>query len=177
MNKKKGIREASEIVQLKEFDVPYFSARFDDRNLYSGDSLVEKDYFEKSLREQLIENLNMLSDDDKKRQLEFIRNSLIISKENIMQETDSYYDPITIKNKDNPSDKIEDMIFKSLKRDAVWNKEKTMCSFLNINCNLKKAELSCIDYSLYNGLGLILFLFAYAKNSKKAQDMELLRRL
>ncbi|WP_207640730.1 type 2 lanthipeptide synthetase LanM [Butyrivibrio sp. VCD2006] len=157
----------SEIKQMANCDVPYFYAKFDDKALYSGNALVEKDYFEESIYEKITRNVNELSPEDKKRQLSFIHNGVRIAGKELMK--DDVLQPERVTESGSRANLIRD-IAKDIKCSAVWNSEKTACTFMDANVG-ENPHIGVISYTLYDGLGLILFLFAYALFTKDDEDM------
>ncbi len=169
VNKEKSAKGSSEVRQMREHDVPYFAALFNDRNLYDGDGLVEKDFFNETAAEKVERNISELSITDRNRQLGFIRNSIMIASKNIT-DTDI---PVREKILKNCSDRIDvSDIVERLREFAIWNSRKDACSFLDVTIAGERPVIGSISYTLYDGMGLILFLYAYAVYTGQQEDMD-----
>ena len=168
INRKNNQQGNAEIEQMIEHDVPYFCTEFDDKNLYSGEKLIEQDFFEETLRDKIIKNISRLSNEDRERQLCFIRNAIMLVKNDIMKEKGVFLEKI--KEKESNSSLLKDII-NTIKNYAIWNEEKTACSFIDVNIGGQRPVIGSISYSLYDGIGLILFLFAYARFTKQKDDI------
>ncbi|SFL42554.1 type 2 lantibiotic biosynthesis protein LanM [Lachnospiraceae bacterium KH1T2] len=160
----------SEIEQMLEHDVPYFYTGFDDKALYHDNKVVEEDFFGETIRERIVEKLRKLDAEEIERQLIFIRNSIMLAKDDVFSETSDYSDSICKGRED--SDVLKE-ITDVIRKYAVWNKSGDACTFIDINVGSERSSMGSIAYSLYDGIGLILFLFAYAKYTQKDEDEKL----
>ncbi len=168
INSKDSEQGRFEVKQMMEHDVPYFCARFDDKILYTVDYPVENDFFMESLREKVTANILGFNDDNKESQLRFIRNAIVLTQDDIMDSKELFLEKIQGIDKDSF---VHDDIVHEIKKYAIWNEDKTSCTFVDINLGDKKATLGNITYSLYDGAGLIMFLFAYANYTGNDEDM------
>ena len=169
-----SVKGKEEVRQMMEHDVPYFMAEYDSTALYTIDSIVESHFFERSLKEQISENINGLKEQDLTQQLCFIRNGVMLSKRNIMREE---YD-ISKKEKlvrfvsGSSVETALEAIVKRISDYAIWNQDNTSCIFIEPNLG-ERAAMGVIMDNLYHYIGTIWFLFAYAEYTGKEKDMRL----
>lgn len=168
LNKKNNQQGKAEMEQMIEHDVPYFCTKFDGKSLYTGDKEIEQDYFAETLRDKVVKNILGLSNEDRERQISFIRNAIMLAKNDIMKENGSFTEKI--KAKGNNSSVLKDIV-NTIRNYAIWNEERTACTFIDVNIGGKRPVIGNISYSLYDGIGMILFLFAYAQFTQEEEDM------
>ncbi len=158
-----------EVEQMLEHDVPYFCAQFDGKGLYTKTKLIEEDFFAETLREKVTKNVLELSEEDRERQLAFIRNATMLAKNDIMKENGSFSEKIKTK-KGNAT--VLEGIVNTIRSYAIWKEDRTACTFIDVNIGGKRPVLGSISYSLYDGIGMILFLFAYAQFTQGKEDKD-----
>ncbi|MDD3416863.1 MAG: type 2 lanthipeptide synthetase LanM [Lachnospiraceae bacterium] len=158
-NEHEFLRVKDEITTLMTGDVPYYMFDYYSRNLYSGNSLVSRDYFAHSAREICIERMNYL-EKYKIPNIRLIQKSLFTayindpeSENNVVynycRKSSNYED--TIKYADN----IMDSIF------CLDNQEENIF-FINSLYN-NQVSLETINSNMYEGGGLIYYLAAIGK--------------
>ncbi len=157
----------SEVEQMLNHDVPYFYAKCNDTALYEDKSLVEKDFFEKTICEKLVQNIKDLSIEDMKRQIAFIHNSIRIAQKDIMN-TDIAYPDFIIDKKENID--IVKAVISEIRKYAIWDANYKSCTFIDVNID-EQPSIGGIPYTLYDGMGMILFLFAYARYTNDKKDI------
>lgn len=168
INKKNNQQGEAEMEQMIEHDVPYFCSKFDGKSLYTGDKQVEHNFFAETLCDKVVKNILGLSDEDRERQLCFIRNAIMLAKNDIMKENGLFSEKINTK--ESNSNVLKDIV-NTIRNYAIWNEERTACTFIDVNIGGKRPVIGSISYSLYDGIGMILFLFAYAQFTKEEEDM------
>ncbi|WP_175475312.1 type 2 lanthipeptide synthetase LanM [Butyrivibrio sp. ob235] len=157
----------SEIDQMINNDVPYFYTKYDDRSLYAEKGVVENDFFDQSIVDKITANLKSLCDDDKKRQLDFIHNAVKIKTGDVMKNSSVSPDKIV---RDEKADLLSEIVL-AIKRNALWDENEKVCSFVDVNMG-EQPYVEGMNYTLYDGTGLILFLFAYALHTQKIEDIK-----
>ena len=168
LNKKCCSQGYSEVKQMKEHDVPYFYAEFDSRGLYDPDGLADEDFFSESAAEKTVKNISELCTADRERQLGFIRNSIMIAGGNITDREGGVREIIS-----GSADRItvEDIV-RRIRKNAVWDGSRKACSFIDVTITGERPVIGSISYSLYDGMGLLLFLYAYARYTGKKEDTD-----
>lgn len=169
INAKNSRQGRAEVEQMMGHDVPYFCAKFDEKGLYTGDKQIEQDFFTETLHDKVARNILGLSDEDRERQLGYIRNAIMLAKNDIMKENGSYSEKI--KAKESSSTVLQDIV-NTIRSYAIWNADRTACTFIDVNTGGKRPVIGSISYILYDGIGMILFLFAYAQFTRKEEDMK-----
>ena len=168
VNKKQCDQGFSEIKQMKEHDVPYFCAGFNDKGLYDGEGLVSENFFTETAAEKTLKNISELCTADRERQLGFIRNSIMIAGGNVTDRDGSVRE-FTAGSSDEIT--VEDII-RRIRKNAVWDGSHKACSFIDVTIAGERPIIGGISYTLYDGMGLLLFLFAYAHHTGKKEDAD-----
>lgn len=160
-----------ELNSLLDDDIPYFSSDYCSKNLYINDKEAIEDYYEVSLKELLEERIMALNDKNLDLQLGYIRNSLLSTRNDLFSKTADKGEKINI---------VKEDIMESLKNmgdfiydKAIFSNDKSKCTYLNINFSGDKSYLGPLSYTLYDGAGLTLFLYALANetNDKKYEEL------
>ena len=169
LNKKQCSQGYSEVKQMKERDVPYFYAETDSRGLYDPDGLVDEEFFFESAAEKTVRNISGLSTTDRDRQLGFIRNSIMIAGGNVTDREEGGVKELINSTSDQMT--VDDIMHR-IKKNAVWDGSHKECSFIDVTIAGDRPVIGGMSYSLYDGMGLLLFLFAYARHTGKQEDAE-----
>lgn len=158
-----------EVLQMMRNDIPYFMVDYDSTSLYTMDSVVDEHYCKKSVKELVREKIEGLHPKDLLRQVSFIRNSIILAKEDFM-----IADPfVGMKERlsctGNRLENVLSSIVNRIEDYAIWNMDHSACSFLDIDFG-ENASITLLTDHLYQGLGMVWFLFAYADHTGEAKD-------
>ncbi|PRR83236.1 type 2 lanthipeptide synthetase LanM [Clostridium vincentii] len=168
-NKIKNEKCLKEIESLMEDDIPYFASDFSSKALYVNSSSIIDNYFVTTIKDIITKR--DINDLTMKKQVAYIRNSLLTTKEDIFH-NDSYKGERIAISKDNIDfslRSIGDYIYDR----AIFNTNKTSCTYPNLNMHGNKMLIGPINYSLYDGGGLILFLYALGKELKSDKYLSL----
>ena len=161
-------RVCDEIGQMNRGDVPYYTVKYDSRDLWSNGRVVCKDYFTSTVKDCLHYRIDMLNKKNHDIQLSIVKKSLFSAyEEQLARESgrEEALDPdIFVENtaKELLDDVIED------EKEAV----KFTVSLLD-----KRFYLSVLNMDLYEGGGLIWFLACYGKRKKNARAYEVAEKL
>lgn len=164
-------KEREEYKQLLNSDIPYFFSRFEDCHLYSYGGIVEADYFRKSIKDEVLDNLMVkMNEDDCMKQINLIQNAF---KFNYTEKIKNMYTDELNPLDENNQEKNIRKIFEHIKKLAIWNKERTRCTFYDVGISpTGDYKIDILGNGLYNGVGLVLFLYTYALKTGKTKDME-----
>ncbi|GKX68948.1 type 2 lanthipeptide synthetase LanM [Inconstantimicrobium mannanitabidum] len=167
----KAYKVNAEVEDLFNEDVPYFSTDYETNNVYTSHNQVIENYFDIPIKDMLHERVRRLNDKNLARQLDYIRNSLLTTKKDLYSKTSDRGENISVNTEDTMETlkNIGDFIFDK----ALFNKDKTTCTYLNINYSADRAFIGPVSYTLYDGAGLILFLQALAKETKEEKYKKL----
>ncbi|WP_024832968.1 type 2 lanthipeptide synthetase LanM family protein [Ruminiclostridium josui] len=152
-----------EVEALLKHDVPYFSSEIDSCTLLGN--LVEKipEYFQKTAYQVIEDKVKQFSNNDVNKQLYYISQSLSTLKEHVtnysynfgMSGQDSYL---------SNAKKIADQIYNL----SVVNSEKDEASFLmTLELPNMRRLISSMDFNIYTGGGIILFLAVLGQELKE----------
>ncbi len=158
-----------EMLQMMHHDIPYFASDYDSADLYAMEKIAVKDFFQKSLKENLQESVDSLDNLKIKQQVAYIRNAAMLSKEDIMIPQKMTADKETLECLSDKPLAVLAAIRKKIEQAAIWNKQHTECTFIDVWLG-EKAYLGVIHDDLYYGLGLVWFLYAYADYTKDQED-------
>lgn len=148
-----------EITALENLDIPYFSSSLDSKDLYANNKSNINDYYNNTLMEILINNLNRLSDEDLKKQLYFIRLSISTLTKNMWEESiNSKINDIEYFKFENSfiehSKSIADFLFDN----AIWDESNTECTWLMQLIDGNEIKMGMNNFTLYEYGGTIIFL-------------------
>lgn len=173
--KDKNIVE-SEVRSLKQGDIPYFYDYLNQTGLFSGSGEIEKDYFEKTAMETILDRLENLSEKDRKKQLEYIEVSMSLMPEQrknlknlvYVQEKDAI-------RKGNAEDREKwiTILTERILDAVIWNEDKSEVSWNAVQLNSVGKwswRIRPMDMYLYNGLsGMILLMYALKDVTKRKE--------
>lgn len=157
-------KENEEVHQMMNHDFPYFLSNYSNRDLYTVDGICAKEYFVKSVKDIITQNINGLGRRDREFQLYLIRNSLMTGKDDIMKGNveDTEF---LLKNCRTPLEAAAEL-GDHIMEYSIWNKAGTSCTFLDIQIGDHGSAITSMEFNLYQMGGLILFFFALAKETK-----------
>ncbi|GIP23443.1 type 2 lanthipeptide synthetase LanM family protein [Paenibacillus sp. J22TS3] len=169
-NPKILLQREYEISALFQCDIPYFTTTMNSRDLECNNKGSIPDYFNLTLMDIIMNRLNRISLDQLETQLFLIRSSLSTSvTNNWLREPAGSFPRL---NRQIPyfksgSNYVEYArgIGDHLSRMAVWNKEGTACTWLAQLIDKERLRLGALNYFLYEGGGVILFLYTLAKET------------
>lgn len=163
-----------EIESLMKNDIPYFWTELETRDLFSVDGECISNYYKNTILDLIKEKIGNTSDLDLREQLYYIRSSISSTTDNKRQtgllENGSIKDIIHLKQ--NPMNEKNEFLYAArqigdyIASTAVWNEERDKCTWLALNQDKKgKSKFGILNYSLYEGMGVILFLASLAKET------------
>ena len=158
-NPKEEIRVKEEIKSLIQEDIPYFGCDMKSKDLYSNGRIIIKNYYQKSIFEQVKNRINGLNEKDMQKQIYYIRLSLSTIKKAPKKELQECLRESLLQN--NIMIEAKDYavaIGEYIYNKAIWTIDKKKCTWLMLTVdeeNKFKQEPS--DYHLYNGGGLVWF--------------------
>ncbi|SFB45753.1 type 2 lanthipeptide synthetase LanM family protein [Clostridium frigidicarnis] len=160
-----------EIDALMDNDIPYFTTYLWTNDLVCNNKVKIRNYYNSTLSEILLDRVQSLSEINLKKQLYYIRMSLattvkdIWKKESLKENSNITY----FKNKKSYIEcakELGDLFCET----AIWSKDKNTCTWLTqIIAKEDKFELGPLNYSLYEGGGVILFLNTLAKETGESK--------
>ncbi|MBK1813749.1 type 2 lantipeptide synthetase LanM family protein [Clostridium sp. YIM B02505] len=173
LNEETKCRIESEINQLYKNDVPYFWADFNSRDLYGADGTCLPNYFEKTMRELVLERIGLINKKDKEKQILYIKGSIaslvnIQDSHNFKQRYVSRaFDNASLKDiSDNKFIELAIKIAEHIEDICIWNSAKSKCSFMALNVQLEGTiKYGSLNRNLYEGAGVILFFATLAKET------------
>lgn len=173
INSNQTLRGREEVRQMMENDVPYFMADYNSTTLYTSGFVVEHNFFERSLKEQISGNISRLGENDLIQQLSFIRNGIMLSKNDIMVEEKGISKKERLgkcTSNANPQRTLK-TIAERISNYAIWDQEHTSCIFMEPNLG-EKTVMGVISDTLYHYIGTVWFLFAYAAYTQRGEDIQ-----
>lgn len=160
----------SEIIQMKNCDVPYFYHSVTMVDLMNNNRTVEQSYYEKPVYEKLMKYVKNLNEKDIDFQVSIIEKTFLLVKDEIFS-SEQYDFKKNLSKKDvNYSiiiDFCEKYIDKTLEKNIYYD-EKNNANFLNLKM-FPNTSIQGMDYELYENLGIILpmIMLEKIKASKK----------
>ena len=159
----------SELEDLSNGDIPYFSSKFDKSALENSDGIEIEGYYQNSIQTNIISRINDMDKEDLSWQMFFIDASYSskCSKFNIdydLEDTCYLKNDICLKNEiETALHKISDVILKRSFSGTISGKKNI--TFIDLNTYNNSLYGVCpTDYSLYNGnLGIGLYLACVSK--------------
>lgn len=170
----------SEVKDLLDGDVPYFSYRLNETALYDSRGKRFERYFEKPAMVILHDRLEELDADDKDRQCEYIRLALSLMPENKEDCMNRVYEvKKTQKNRciQNGSKKIDSVCRKLTERllkYAVWNQDRTQVSWFKVQMSAYGKQtwnIMPMNMYLYDGLAGMLLIFSVLRNRDERKEI------
>ncbi|MEG9296002.1 type 2 lanthipeptide synthetase LanM family protein [Mangrovibacillus sp. Mu-81] len=158
-----GIVE-SEIEDLLNNDVPYFSYSVDSRNLFDSKGREIQDVFDQTSLEMVEAQINLLSEENLKEQLQLMKlsihaNAVSESDVNEVEAMASVKTPVFIKEETISFLSMAENIGDFLMDQAVKDLENKYVSWVGVENVNNQFQFKALDFSLYNGmLGMTLFL-------------------
>jgi len=171
-------RVSMEINDLMDNDIPYFIVEFDSNKLLGSGVQEEENYFDRTIKELTIQRLNKISPLGLKRQLSYIKMSLMTLKDEAWQDGQKSTKAIEGGHKvlETEGDYLQGAIEIGeyyLER-AIWNKERDACTWVNLTfADDQSFILGHSSHTLYEGGGNILFLAQLGKASGLSKFEEL----
>jgi len=170
----------SELRQMEELDIPIFNANSSGEDLYSGSDPVVRKFFEGAVYDQVIQRLDLVSEDDLNAQTRFIRASLFF------KEYDEGINPVYDENLSGKLEEIqplsrEELIENATKigeqiiENAIISLDKSV-SWITVGTlnTARKLQMRPISLGLYDGIcGVALFLGALYKITGRVQFSEM----
>lgn len=171
-NEIKLLKTNYEVENLMCDDIPYFGSDYSSKSLYMNNEKVIDNYFRTTTKDIVISRVKAMNSIEMRKQISYIRNSLITTKKDI------FYNDFEEGEKIIGIDKNE--IRKSLRsigdyiyKRAIFNLEGTACTFPHLNNHGERVLIGPINYSLYDGSGLVLFLYSLGIELKENKYIEL----
>lgn len=164
-------RIEAEVYSLFRNDIPYFCADITTSTLYANETEIIDGFFDKNLYTLLLESIKKLNSDDLKKQMLFIKMSIMTAKKNVWEKGHQ-----VIKT----SKKLRHKLVGNTKsylecakeignyffNNAVWNKGRDKCTMVSlVLADNEKLQFGPLNFSLYEGGGAVLFLYALAKET------------
>lgn len=160
-----------EVDALMDNDIPYFTTYLWTNDLVCNKKVRIRNYYNSTLSKILVDRVQSLSEINLKRQLYYIRMSLATTVKNVWKK-ESFKKEDTITYFENKRSYIEcakelgDLFCET----AIWSKDKNTCTWLTqVITKEDKFELGPLNYSLYEGGGVILFLNTLAKETGESE--------
>lgn len=171
-NEIKLLKTNYEVESLMCDDIPYFGSDYSSKSLYVNNEKVIDNYFRTITKDIVISRVKTMNSIEMRKQISYIRNSLITTKKDV------FYNDFEEGEKVIGIDKNE--IRKSLRsigdyiyKRAIFNLEGTACTFPHLNNHGERVLIGPINYSLYDGSGLVLFLYLLGIELKENKYIEL----
>jgi len=158
-----------EISLLNDGYIPAYYSMFEGRDLYSGDQMVQKDYFNQSGSDTVKYKIASLSPETIRLQKHIINLSYmtlvkdIISKPTVKEKNTIYYESCMIG---------AESIFTDIGRNVLINPDNGKQDIYMIGLGEKYQSLHGLDLSLYEGGGLIWAMYCYARETGNNQLVE-----
>ncbi|MDA7025119.1 type 2 lanthipeptide synthetase LanM family protein [Bacillus sp. CLL-7-23] len=176
-SKKQIKREYFEIYALMTLDIPYFTTKMDSHDLNCNQQGKVDNFFPKTLQEILQKRLSRIGKKDLEFQLYYIRLSLSTTTKNNWLKDDKSFPRINplipYFKKGNSNLEYARDIGDVLGKYAIWNKDQSNCTWFVQNIENEKLKLGALNHLLYEGGGVILFLFHLAKETKSEKYYKL----
>lgn len=163
-NKKKDIKFKwiikEEIRQMFEFeDIPYFTFRSNNKNLSSSFEKNCRNFFDMTMMNCLLEKIDNLNEN----RIDFQKN-IILSKFNSYE----YFKDV-IRDEIYEGDSLENYIYSN---NCLYDKERII--LYNINDSLNDNNLTEITATLYDGVGVVIYLMYTYSKTKSVRTLQLI---
>ncbi|RUT31746.1 type 2 lantipeptide synthetase LanM [Paenibacillus zeisoli] len=159
-----------EIAALFQCDIPYFTTTMNSKDIICNNNGVIPDYFQLTLMDIILKRVSRITLEQLEHQLYLIRLSISTSvNNNWLKEAGRSFPrlneqiPYFKSSMDYTSGARE--IGDFMDRSAVWNEERTTCTWLTQLIDGERLKLGAMNYFLYEGGGAILFLYMLAKET------------
>lgn len=178
-NKHSPVGQA-EIEALFSNNIPYFAADFGSGNLYTDSGQCITSYFKRPLLEILAKRIEGLSRNSLQRQLDYIRMSLVTTENNIWG-GDHGGETINIRQHEifKPGESFLHSacrIGDYLEQTAIYGPDTSICTWLTLVIAKESGfEMNAVNYSIYEGGGLVLFLACLGKETGDSKYSHLAR--
>lgn len=154
-----------EIKSLMNGDIPYFYTYQNSKNLFfkSGDSVSEiKNIFKHSINELILKKIDMMSDEDLNRQIDLIKVSFANANKGRKLVND-YLDCDTKKKITKETKERYILLAKKIGyrilEHVIYDRDEHSAAVIGLNINDRKEYVfGCSRGSLYDGMGIIIFL-------------------
>jgi len=168
----------SEISALTRHDIPYFTTTMTLTDIKCNNKVSIPNFFKTTLLTIILKRLDRISTKDLEKQLYYIRLSLsTLVNNNWLKDSNDRFPTLNrnisyFKQSHHYVDCAKE-IGDLLVQKAIWNRDKTVCTWLVQLIDNERLKLGALNYFLYEGGGVILFLFALAKetNDEKYYDI------
>lgn len=167
----KLLKTSYEVENLMQDDIPYFGSDYSSKCLYVNNKKVIDDYFRTTTKDIVVDRVRAMNCIEMEKQISYIRNSIITTKKDIFHNDYKYGEKIG--SDKNDIKKSLRIIGDYLYERAIFNSEGTACTFPHLNNHGEKVLIGPINYSLYDGSGLVLFLYALGIELKEDKYIEL----
>lgn len=171
-NEIKLLKTNYEVENLMCDDIPYFGSDYSSKSLYVNNEKVIDNYFRTTTKYIVISRVKAMNSIEMRKQISYIRNSLITTKKDIFYNDFEEGEKIIGINKNEIRKSLRsigDYIYKR----AIFNLESTACTFPHLNNHGERVLIGPINYSLYDGSGLVLFLYSLGIELKENKYIEL----
>lgn len=174
------VREQAEIEAILKNNVPYFTADFTTTNLYTGSGHSIPSFFDQPLLEILENRIKGLNSKSMQRQLDYIKMSLLTTENTLWQgrnipEVDNIRHQKVFSAGDSfleSACKIGDYFCET----AIYGPANKECTWLTLLISKQQSfEMSAVNYSIYEGSGVVLFLACLGKETGDAKYTDLAR--
>ncbi|MBU3107031.1 type 2 lanthipeptide synthetase LanM family protein [Clostridium gasigenes] len=178
INDKVVIQRNQEIKALICMDIPYFTTKMNSKEIEANKEEIIENFFSKTLVDILEERVGKLCLADLDKQMMYIRLSLSTSvNNNWFKETNGIFPKLNSKigyfKKSHDFIENAKEIGEFLIDNAIWDKERTTCTWLTQLIQGEKLKLGVHNYMLYEGGGIIIFLYQLAKETQEERYLEL----
>ena len=156
-----------EIDSLFINDVPYFWTEIDSSDLYCQSGICKPSYYRNTLAGTLLKRIEILNEKDMQKQLALIEASIICTRDNEIVSTNNNMG-IPVKRFSLTIDgisrydkhlRLAKNIGDYLYENAIWDGDRNKCTWMALNIQKdNKLKFGPLNYSLYEGVGLIIFL-------------------
>lgn len=151
-------RICHEVSSLLKWEIPYYYSYYDSKNLLSDNIVVQKDYFETTIKESFCNRIKNLNNNVKNFEIDIIKKSLFT----IYEDCFNYKELNKIKFSNISKEINKEIIMKiaeSISENALDLKENEDIAFLINIIDNDRVLLSCMNFNFYEGGGII-WLFA-----------------
>ncbi|MFP3728017.1 type 2 lanthipeptide synthetase LanM family protein [Priestia filamentosa] len=161
---------SSEIDDLLQGDIPYFSTRVNSRSIWNSKGKEIRDFLEVSGWDLVKKKINSLSLDDMNLQKKWIVSSISTLADTREAFIDKIELPVFLKDQEGPTS-IAVKIGEKLASEAIWGKGKEDVTWIGVGMNEKeKVSLSPLSIGLYDGLTGLSLLFRYLTKVTNRDD-------
>lgn len=160
-------RLEDEIKSLQNGDIPYYFSKVNDRALYSWNSLVCENYFSKTIKDKLCENIFNINQDEIKKQINIIKMSLFSSCNDPFRRNHNYNNINLNKRADLKNLVLE--ITEEISKNVITDDKNLVYRLTTMKTSPNKNLLVPDDYELYDGGGIPWLLACVGKTFDKSE--------